>query len=445
MAWYALTTSGILYADVGFDLSGVEADDLTLLPLFARLLKEAGTKTMDELSLQRRIGSTTGGISASYFSDLKHIPGKVSNPDEALFYLMLRGKATGENVPELFNIFRDMLVESKLGDCQKKALEILKETKIRAESSVITSGHSYAATRLASQSSLPGYFSEMTGGVTYIRSLAEFIQQAESDWPTLSARLEKIRTAIVRKNGFVINLTADQDLTTTSMPSVEKFLDALPSGHAPVPFSTKWDRSKLHVARNEGFSMSSQVNYVVKSTSLFQPGEDMNGAFSVVTSYISKGLLWEKVRVMGGAYGGFARFGENSGRIIFLSYRDPNLSKTLDIYDSAADYLKSANIPEEDVIQTIIGCTGDLDTPMTADQKGFASMTRYLNGETLLDRQRHRDQVLGTTVKDFRVFADKLTKAQKEGRAVVFGSEGALEEANKVLSPESSLSISRVA
>ena len=182
---------------------------------------------------------------------------------------------------------------------------------------------------------------------------------------------------------------------------------------------------------------------MVKSASLFQPEEEVNGAYSVVTSYLSKGLLWEKVRVMGGAYGGFARFGENSGRMVFLSYRDPNLSKTLDIYDNAAEYLKSTEIPEEEVKQTIIGCTGDLDTPMTADQKGFASMARYLNGETLADRQRHRDQVLGASVEDFRVFAERLSKVQADGHAVVFGSEDALEEANKALPKEKALLISR--
>jgi presequence protease len=417
---------------------------LPLLPLFSRLIREAGTENFDEVALTRRIGATTGGISTSYLSDLKHAPGKVSDPDDALFYFVVRGKATKENIPELFEIFQDILLNSKITDNRKRALEILKETKIRAEASIISSGHSYAATRLSSSLSLVGYFSEMTGGLTYIRSLGDLITQAENDWEGLSQRLGRIRSAIVKKRNYVINLTADKSITSFSAPTVEKFIASLPAPKSTSlsgkPYAS-WNRQSLASDKNEGFSMPSQVNYVVKGASVLKPGDPVNGAYSVVTSYLSKGLLWEKVRVMGGAYGGFARFGDASGRFLFMSYRDPNLAKTLDIYDSAADYLKTSEISEEDVLQTVIGCTGDLDTPMTADQKGFASMARFLKGETLNDIQKYRDEVLRTSAKDFKDFAEKLSVMKTDGRAIVFGSEASLKQANDVL-PEK-LAISR--
>ena len=63
---------------------------------------------------------------------MKHIPGKVSQPDDALLYFMVRGKAVKDNVPELFDIFQDMLLNSKLSENKKRALEILKETKVTA-------------------------------------------------------------------------------------------------------------------------------------------------------------------------------------------------------------------------------------------------------------------------------------------------------------------------
>ena len=417
---------------------------MPLLPLFSRLLREAGTEKYDEVALTRRIGATTGGISTSYLSDLKHTPGKVSNPDDALFYLTIRGKAVKDNVPELFDIFQDLLLNSKITENKKRALEILKETKIRAEASIISNGHSYAATRLSSSLSLVGYFSELTGGLTYVRSLGDLISQAENDWEGLSQRLARIRSAIIKKRNYVINLTADKSITSFTMPTVEKFINSLPPANAASVASkpyASWDRQSLASDKNEGFSMPSQVNYVVKGATVLKPGEPVNGAFSVVTSYLSKGLLWEKVRVMGGAYGGFARFGDTSGRFLFMSYRDPNLAKTLDIYDSAADYLKSAEISEEDVLQTVIGCTGDLDSPMTADQKGFSSMVRFLKGEALSDRQKYRDEVLRTSIRDFKSFADKLSIVKTDGRAIVFGSEASLTQANEVL-PEK-LSISR--
>ena len=162
------------------------------------------------------------------------------------------------------------------------------------------------------------------------------------------------------------------------MPQIESFINALPAEQSSLSSVQNWDRTQIHREKNEGFAIASQVNYVVQDASLLKPQDDVDGSFSVVSSYLSKGLLWEKVRVMGGAYGGFAQFGPTSGKLVFLSYRDPNLSKTLDVYDSVSSYLQSAKITEEDILQTVIGCIGDLDTPMTADQKGFVSMVRHL-------------------------------------------------------------------
>ena len=198
------------------------------------------------------------------------------------------------------------------------------------------------------------------------------------------------------------------------MPQVENFITTLPAEQSSLSAPKHWDRSQVHREKNEGFAIASQVNYVVQDSHLLKPHEDVDGSFSVVSSYLSKGLLWEKVRVMGGAYGGFAQFGPSSGKVVFLSYRDPNLSKTLDVYDSVSSFLQSTKISDEDILQTVIGCIGDLDTPMTADQKGFVSMVRHLREETHDNRQKYREEVLNTSIEDFRVFADKLAASKKD-------------------------------
>lgn len=438
-----LTTAGVVYIDIGFDLSDVESEDLCLLPLLGRLLKETGTESMNDLEVNRWIGTKTGGVAISFLADLKSSSGKISDPDDFIAYMMLRGKATEENVEDLLSIYSELLLRSKVTDDQKRAIELLKEFKARAESSLVTSGHSYAAARLSSSSSMVGYFNEVTGGLTYVRSLNNILQQAEQDWANFSSRLENLRTKIVRKNGYVVNLTSGSRLSERIMPKVDNFLKTLPPTEVFRSIREKWNRLDLHREKNEGFAIASQVNYVVRDASVLEPQENVDGSFSVVSSYLSKGLLWEKIRVVGGAYGGFARFGPASGKVVFLSYRDPNLSKTLDIYDSVALYLKTAKITDEDILQTIIGCIGDLDRPMTADQKGYASMVQFLREESLEDRQRYRQEVLNTSIKDFREFAEKLHVAQLEGSNVVFGSESALNEANNELPEEKRLVISK--
>merc|ERR1712046_39314 len=198
-----------------------------------------------------------------------------------------------------------------------------------------------------------------------------------------------------------------------------------------------WSPDKLSQMENEGFTVPSQVNYVVKGGPLYEPGEHVSGSSSVVSRFLSLHYLWDNVRVMGGAYGGFARFSETSGRFVYMSYRDPNLKKTLDIYDKAPEALLESEISDGDILQGVIGAIGDLDSPLSPDQKGYSSMIQYLSGESATDRQKWRDGILQSSEKDFKDFAERLKRVSEHGSVAVVGSQSALETANAEMEVES--------
>jgi Zn-dependent M16 (insulinase) family peptidase len=76
--------------------------------------------------------------------------------------------------------------------------------------------------------------------------------------------------------------------------------------------------------------MPLQVNYVGKAANLYEDaGYQLSGSAYVVNKALGTGWLWDRVRVSGGAYGGFSDFDTHSGMFSFLSYRDPNLTKTV--------------------------------------------------------------------------------------------------------------------
>lgn len=176
--------------------------------------------------------------------------------------------------------------------------------------------------------------------------------------------------------------------------------------------------------------MPSQVNYVGKGADLYAFGLKPSGANSVVQRYLGTSWLWDKVRVQGGAYGGMCRLDRYSGVFTYLSYRDPNLLATLDIYDRTTEFLKSAKLDDTELTRAIIGTVGDLDFYQLPDAKGYSSMQRYLIGDTDEARQRLREEVLATTKADFRNFADALAEVAAKGRVAVLGSEQAIAAAN---------------
>merc|ERR1712046_329724 len=204
-----------------------------------------------------------------------------------------------------------------------------------------------------------------------------------------------------------------------------------------------WSPDKLSQMENEGFTVPSQVNYVVKGGPILSPGEHVSGSSSVVSRYLSLHYLWDNVRVMGGAYGGFARFSETSGRFVYMSYRDPNLKKTLDIYDAAPDALLGHEIPDDEILQSIIGTVGDLDSPMSPDQKGYSSMIEYLAGETSEERQAWRDGILQASQKDFEEFGKRLKNISENGNVAVVGSQSALETANNELDASKKIDVDK--
>lgn len=208
---------------------------------------------------------------------------------------------------------KTVLLEANLGN-RKRAIEMLKETKARRETQIITNGHTYGASRLGARYTLLGYIGETTSGLTYVRGLNGLIEQAERDWPSLERRLNNLRNRIVRRineKKLILNLTGEERILLSAQGPADDFLNEIPKG-AEDPNAEgllkSFTPSKLLPTINEGFAVPAQVNYVVKGGSLFEPGEYVKSSYNVVSKYLSTGYLWDNVRVMGGAYGGFMRY-----------------------------------------------------------------------------------------------------------------------------------------
>jgi hypothetical protein len=212
-------------------------------------------------------------------------------------------------------------------------------------------------------------------------------------------------------------------------PQLGSFLEVLP---AAEPLRQIWKPSAG--IPYEGLSIPTQVNYVGKGADLFKLGYSLHGSVQVIMNFLRTTWLWERVRVQGGAYGGMARFDIRSGVFTFLSYRDPNLIKTIENYDGTAKYLQDVDderLSQPELVKSVIGAVGELDAYLLPDAKGFTSLVRYLIGETDALRQQYRDQLLGTSLEDFHSFGALLEKSNPVGKVVVVGSAEALQAANQ--------------
>jgi hypothetical protein len=239
------------------------------------------------------------------------------------------------------------------------------------------------------------------------------------------AELEAVRSCLVNRRDLIGNVTVDGETWARCEPQLADFLASLPAAPQPAAaWAPPFDR------HDEGLAIPAQVNYVGKGANLYELGYRMHGSIHVITNYLRTSWLWDKIRAQGGAYGAMVSFSKQSGVLTYLSYRDPNLLGTLENYDGTAHFLRTADISDDELTKSIIGAIGAMDAYQLPDAKGYTSLVRHLLGESDEERQRIRDQVLGTTAADFRRFADVLDQVAARGRVVVMGSQPALAQAN---------------
>lgn len=418
LLYHDLFTNGIVYLDLGFDLYALPQDYLPYVGLFGRALLEMGTATQDYVKLAQRIGRKTGGIhSMAFASALPH-------DTQGTAWLFLRGKATVENMGELLDILRDVLLTARL-DNRDRFRQIVLEEKAEAEASLVPAGHATVASRLKARFSTADWAAEQIGGLDYLFFLRRLAGQIEQDWPSVQATLEAMREALLNRYAMIANLTLDRAGWQAVQPAVEAFLGDLPAAERT---RHAWQAPAL--PRGEGLVLPAQVNYVGKAGNLYDLGYTLDGSALVIENFLRATWLWERVRVHGGAYGGFCLFDRYSGVFGYVSYRDPNLLETLNVYDQTGRFLRELDLSRDELVKSIIGTIGNMDAYQLPDAKGFTSLVRYLRGETDEQRQRLRDEVLDTTPDDFRRFGEVLDELAQTGQVVVLGGQDAIERAN---------------
>jgi Zn-dependent M16 (insulinase) family peptidase len=183
--------------------------------------------------------------------------------------------------------------------------------------------------------------------------------------------------------------------------------------------------------KNEGLTSASKVQYVIEGYNFKDLGYDYSGKMQVLNQILSRDYLYNTIRVMGGAYGGFASISRN-GYFWFGSYRDPNLEKTLDNYAKAVDYIKHFKADEREMTRYIIGTVSRIDRPYLPFEKGRIAQSRYLEKTPFEDIQRERDEILKITPEDIQEMWKLIADILAKNVICVYGNEKTLEDSKQL-------------
>jgi Zn-dependent M16 (insulinase) family peptidase len=412
---HPLFCGGIVYVDIGFDCARLPADLVPYLPLYCELAARCGAADLSYQEMATRISLATGGVSVSVM--LEEPLNAARSP---LFRVFFHAKCLAARFGETTAILSDLFQRPTLDD-GKLISDIVLEMRNEYESSLISQGHTIAAMHAASKLSALRAVCEQLDGIAQLRFLDRLSKH--KDWHGVAASLSRLHASLMDRTAAVVSMTADdpalfrQDLTS--------LLGVLPKKTAPaaLPFALPSG------PRATGIEISSSVNFVSRAWRLgSQSAEDL-GTLNLISANLSRGFLWDKVRVEGGAYGAFASIGSTYPVYTCASYRDPNLKRTLAAFEAGLRYAEQ-DIDAAGVDESIIATIGQMDKPKGPHGYGFAETCALLLGRTPELRQQSRDAVLGATSAAVRKKAREILDAA-DTALTVLGSAESLAVAQK--------------
>lgn len=411
-----IESNGIDYISFLFDAGDFAQSELGYLGFFTNALGLVSTEKYSYTDLANATNIYTGGIST----------GTASHPDikdrnNFVFKFEVKLKVLEKNLDKALELMEQMLLSSDFTDT-KRLGELVAQIKARLQANLSSSGHLVAAMRSMSSFSRYALYQDELKGIAFYRSICRIEKELSESPKNVSDKLAAIARKLFARNRMLISFTGNNEAYGNAKPSLEKVIAGFNK------MSAVGNQAEVHFnTAKEAFIDASQIQYVAKTGDFICEGYEYTGALRLLRIILSYDYLWINVRVKGGAYGCMNTF-LRSGESYFVSYRDPNLSDTLDVYDRIPEYIKNFSPDERDMTKYIIGTFSALDTPMNPEAKGSRSLSAYLEGITYEQIQKERNEILNAQPEDIRRLADLVEAVLKKDSICVIGNENMIKE-----------------
>ncbi len=417
---HPLYTNGIAYVRMIFDTKNVPQDLFPYLSLLRACMGYMDTTKHSYGDLFNEINLVSGGI-----SPVTNIYTQADDFEKATITFELKCKVMYEDMKAAVDLMLEMLTET-IYDNKKRLCEIISEGKSRLQSQMNGACHTIAAMRAMSYFSRNAAINESMNGVTQYRLYEELERNFEAKYQEVVSALEELSRIFFRKENLMLDITAEE-------AGIEKWTGLLPNMTDKL-YKCEVRKGSFEPEiskKNEGFMTSGQVQYVCRAGNFHKKGLRYNGAFHVLRVLMGYEYLWNQIRVKGGAYGCMCAFGK-TGDCYFVSYRDPNLERTIDVYEKAADAVAEFSADERTMTQYVIGAVSEMDTPMTPSALGTFSLGGFMTGRTEADMQKERDQVLNCTQEDIRALAEHIRAFMSEEALCVVGNAEMISKSQQI-------------
>lgn len=413
---HKLNTTGIVYTNLYFDATDLSEKELSAASLLCSLLGKLDTRSHTAEKLQTLLNFYCGNFGA-----------KISTYPSANNYdvkLRVSFSALETKLEDATKLVCEILSETKL-DNETSVVEILRQEKTGLFNDILMSGNAAALRRVNAQISSVGVADDYTSGISYYKALGEF----ESESSSLLSALESVKNKVLGSDRAVVSLTGE--MANAAEIVVSTVSSALP---AVGKSNGKADLKPFGI-RKEGIAVPTEIAFAAMGSSVTALGEKVTGDYSVAARILTYGYLWNVIRVQGGAYGtGFVV--RDYGYTTCHSFRDPSANRSIGYFKKSGEFLRDFLKSNDDLTGFIIGSVSDMFQLTTPSMKGVISDNRYFSGITPERVSEKYHELVNATAEDLIKLSYNIDKVIQGGGICIVGSKKQLDECEELESIE---------
>ena len=410
--------SGIVYADFGFDIRDLTADEISMTDLITESLGVYPTLDHSEEELANLTGIYLGDINVAV-----SLTQDITDPSSYGARLVFSAKALSENSSRLFDICREILTRTVYSD-PDRLLRTVTEEISKFTYNTLSNAESMAAVRIASAFTPRGYFKELEKGQAYLRKLTSIRARLESGDTSPLDEMNSLLGKIVNSAGLDVLVICDEADAPAMEAGAQGLIAELPAKeHSPI-FSALRSPAKA-----EGIVIPSDVCYTGLGANVASLGMKVPPALAFVRKYLRTSYLWDAIRVRGGAYGAILST-DRGGDIVLMSYRDPAVKATYRVYEEIPRILRESDLTQKEINDLTVGTISDIDMPLPVYARGRRVLTELYTKNSWEKQCEVRGALLSVKPSDVKEAAEVFSAVIEKGLRVSMGSRAKIEEAS---------------
>lgn len=429
---YNPPTSGIFYVSLAAGVTDVTEPLVPYIPLFCSVFTRMGTNVHDYTEIARLVDAYTGGIGMS--------PSVRTGFDDAgncIPFLSFGGKCLDRNQPKMFDIIEEFVTKYDFSNLSRLKTLLL-EYKASLEATVVNSGHRYAISLASRNLSLSNALNETWSGIHQLQLIKKITQDLSEDaLKDLSEKFAQIAATVLKQDNLQIALIGENDVLPEAATTITSIQNKLPLGTAVAGTDASFSPPSIAVPSStphEGWYTASAVSFVAKCFPTVRMGHPDAPALAIISKLLKSLYLHKEIREKGGAYGGFSVYNSETGLFCLASYRDPHILSTLNVFDTAMDFITSDNYDDEDVKEAILQLASEIDKPDTPSTIAKKAFHRKLISLTDDQRKHFKAQILSTGKKQVMAVAQNYFRRNDPAHAIaVISNADKLKAANDKL------------